>query len=61
MGFTCVAMLDAIHVTNAFKCANHASKALGWFGVDLVVNSLLAPPSAFWLLLELRDFPIFLV
>jgi hypothetical protein len=35
--------------------------ALGWFEVDLVVSSLLATPFTFWPLLELRDFPAFLV
>jgi len=47
MGFTCATMLDAIFVTNAPKCANRASMALGWFGVDLVVDPLLATPFAF--------------
>lgn len=47
MGFICVAMLDAILVTNAFKCANHASMELGWFEVDLVANPLLAILFAF--------------
>jgi hypothetical protein len=42
MGFAYVAMLDAILLTNASKRANHASMALGWFGVDLMVGLLLA-------------------
>jgi hypothetical protein len=47
MGFTYVAMLYAILITNTFKHANCASKALGWFGVDLVAGPLLATPSTF--------------
>jgi hypothetical protein len=47
MGFTFAAMLDAKHVTNTSKHANHASMALGWFEVDLVVGLLLATPFAF--------------
>jgi hypothetical protein len=37
-------MLDAIFITNASKHANHASMTLSWFGVDLVVDLLLAVP-----------------
>jgi hypothetical protein len=59
MGFTYASMLDAIFVTNTSKCANRASKALGWFGVDLVVNPLLATTFAFWPLLEPKDFLAF--
>jgi hypothetical protein len=40
-------MLDAILVTSAFKYANHASMALGWFGVNLMVGPLLVAPFAF--------------
>jgi hypothetical protein len=47
VGFTCDAMLDAIFITSAFKCANRVSMALGWFGIDLVVDPLLAAPFAF--------------
>jgi hypothetical protein len=47
MGFTYDTMLDAMFVTSASKCANHASMALGWFGVDLVVDLLLAHLSLF--------------
>jgi hypothetical protein len=47
MGFTCVAMLNAILVTNASKHANHVSMALGWFGVYLVTDTLLVAPLAF--------------
>jgi hypothetical protein len=50
VGFTYVTMLDAILITNASKRANHASMALGWFGVELVVGPLLAPLFTFWLL-----------
>jgi hypothetical protein len=54
VGFTYVAMLDAILVTNASKCANCATMALGWFG-----NNLVATPFAFWPLLDFRDFLAF--
>jgi hypothetical protein len=47
MGFTYATMFDAILVTSASKCANRASMALGWFGVDLVVSPLLVAPFAF--------------
>jgi hypothetical protein len=47
MGFIYATMLDAILVTNAFKCANHASMELGWFEADLVANPLLATLFAF--------------
>jgi hypothetical protein len=40
-------MLDTILVTNTSKSANHASMALGWFGVDLVADPLLATPFTF--------------
>jgi len=56
MGFTYVAMLDVILVINASKCTNHASMALGWFGVDLVASPLLATPFIFWPLPEPGDF-----
>jgi hypothetical protein len=47
MGFTYATMLDAIFITNASKCANRASMALGQFGVALVVDPLLATTFAF--------------
>jgi hypothetical protein len=60
VGFTNVAILDAILLTNVSKRANCASMALGWFGINLVAGPLLATPFAFWPLPELWDFPTFL-
>jgi hypothetical protein len=54
-------MLNAILITNASKHANRASMGLGWFGINLMANFLLAPPFTFWPLLKLGDFPAFLV
>jgi hypothetical protein len=34
-------------ITNASKHANHASMALGWFGVNLMGGLVLAAPFAF--------------
>ncbi len=59
MGFTCATMFDAILVSNASKRENHASVALGWFGVDLVVDPLLGTPFVFWPLPKPKDFPTF--
>jgi hypothetical protein len=59
VGFTYVAMLDTILVTNASKCANHATTALGWSRVDLVVNLLLATSFIFYPLPDSRDFLAF--
>jgi hypothetical protein len=59
VGFTCDAMLDAILVTSASKCANHASMALGWFGANLVADPLLVAPFTFWPLPKLGDFLAF--
>ncbi len=59
MGFTYDVMLDAILVTNAFKCVNCVSMGLGWFRADLVANPLFIAPFAFWPLLERGDFPTF--
>jgi hypothetical protein len=53
-------MLDATFVTNASKCANCASMALGWFGVDLVADFLSATPFTFWPLVNLGIFVHFL-
>jgi hypothetical protein len=52
-------MLDAIFVTSASKHANHASMALGWFGIDLVADLLLVAPFAFWPLPKHGDFLAF--
>ncbi len=59
MGFIYATMLDAIFVTSTSKHTNCASMALSWFGVDLMVDLLLAAPFAFWPLLKLVDSPAF--